>query len=140
MIVLDTNIISALFGERPEPRIVAWARRIGSAELATTAITEAEIRFGLAAMPLGRRRTALLQALDIVLDRQLLGRVLPFDRAATPYFADFVASRNAEGRPVQVPDAMIAATARAYGAKTIVTRDVKDFEGCGIALLNPFET
>jgi predicted nucleic acid-binding protein len=138
LIVLDTNVISELTRSLPSPAVLAWTRTVATADLFTTAVTEAELRFGLERLPEGRRRSALTSGTERLLDSVLQGRVLPFDRAASRYYAAFVAARFATGTPVKAPDAMIAAIARASGAALIATRDLGDFEGCGVPLKNPW--
>jgi predicted nucleic acid-binding protein len=138
LIVLDTNVISELVRPDANASVLGWARGIAEINLATTAVNEAELRFGIARMAPGRRRSDLKHAIDKALDRRLLGRVLPLDRPAAVAFAEFVAARQAAGRPVKTADAMIAAIARAHGATLLATRDVDDFEGCGVPLFDPW--
>jgi predicted nucleic acid-binding protein len=139
VILLDTNVLSELARPVPHPTVLAWARSVRASEMVTTAVTEAELRYGLALLPAGQRRDALAAAMEALFARLLAGRVLPFDRAAAAHYADHVAARRAAGRPVATADAMIAAIARARGVTTLVTRNTADFDGCGIALLDPWQ-
>lgn len=107
-------------------------------ELCTTAITEAELAYGIALLPAGRRRDALALAVARLLREGLGGRVLAFDRAAAAAYGAFAARRRASGRPVATADGQIAAIARAHGAALIATRDVGGFGGCGVAVIDPW--
>jgi toxin FitB len=139
VILLVTNVLSELVRPEPHPAVLAWARSQRLSEMATTAVTEAELRYGLALLPVGHRREALAAAVETLFSRLLGGQVLPFDRAAAPHYADFVAARRVAGRPVATADAMIAAIARASGVTALATRNTADFESCGVALLDPWK-
>ena len=136
MIILDTDVLSALLTAHPDEQVAGWVLAQSAAGLFTTAVTEAELRYGLALMPEGRRRRALEIAVVGVLEEDLGGRVLPFDRAATQAYAEVRAVRRRAGRPMAQFDAQIAAIAQSRGA-TVATRNVKDFEGCGVPVVNP---
>jgi hypothetical protein len=138
VIVLDTNVLSELIRPEPDPRVAAWVARRRRAELCTTAVSEAELAYGLALLPKGRRREALAQAVARLLGEGLGGRVLPFDRAAAAAYGAFAAGRRAAGRPVATADAQIAAIARARGAGLLATRDTGGLEGCGVPLADPW--
>ena len=138
MFVLDTNVVSELMSDRADPNVAAWVGAQPTADLFVAAITVAEIRVGIAALPVGRRRRALDTAADRVLDGLFAGRVLSFDADAAREYAAVVAERNAAGRPIMDFDALIAATARTAGA-SVVTRDTGGFEGLGIELINPWD-
>jgi len=138
VIVLDTNVLSELARPDPDAAVLAWVAAQRRAELCTTAISEAELAYGLALLPKGRRRDALAQATARLLGEGLGGRVLPFDRAAAAAYGEFAAKRRAAGRPVAAADAQIAATARTRGATLLATRDVGGFQGCGVRLVNPW--
>lgn len=138
MIILDTNVLSELAKSVAHRAVLAWAAGSSGTTLATTAITEAEMRFGIASLPDGRRQRDLLLAFQAVFRRVVGGRVLPFDRAATQPFADFLRLRQATGRPVGTSDAMIAAIALAGGATAIATRNTADFADCELALIDPW--
>jgi len=138
VIIFDTNVVSELLRTAADPKVMAWASRIPRETIVTTAITEAELRFGVAKLPLGRRRTLLGQQVDEVLEATFAGRILPFDRQAAAEYATFAAARQTAGRPVPTNDAMIAAIARAHGATAIATRNLRDFDGCGVPLMDPW--
>lgn len=137
MIVVDTNVLSELMREKPEERVLAWIDRQAGGSLFTTAVTEAEIRYGLALLPSGRRRSLLMQAADAAFGELFQGRVLPFDREASSFYATIAATRRASGRPISQFDCQIAAICRAKGAK-LATRNMSDFIGCGIDLVDPW--
>jgi predicted nucleic acid-binding protein len=138
MIVIDTNVISELMRPEPDPPVLEWSRHVAATLPVTTTVSEAELRFGVLRLPSGRRRDALQAVLEQLLGGLLAGRILPFDRQAATEYASFAAARQAVGRPVPTNDAMIAAIARAHGATAIATRNLRDFEGSGVALVDPW--
>ena len=137
MFVLDTNVISELFRPQPDPKVMAWVGQLSGDELFTTAITRGELLFGLYCMPDGRRRNDLLEKLVLLFEQKLAGHVLAYDEAAADAHAKFAAARRAKGRPVAMPDAMIAGIAHSHEA-ALATRNVRDFEGCGVTLIDPW--
>ena len=137
MIVLDTNVISELFKPVPDPGVMAWVGSLSGSDMFTTAVTRGELLFGLHCMPAGRRRSDLLQQLTALFEQKLVGHVLPYDGDAADAHAGLAALRRAQGRPVAQSDAMIAGIARSRGA-TLATRNVRDFEGCGIMVVDPW--
>jgi len=137
MIVLDTNVISEVMRPNPSPKVLEWMRAEPLASLFTTAITEAELLYGVALLPPGRRRQALEATLTTVLSEDFSGRILPFDSAATREFATVAAGRRRSGRPISDADARIAAIARSRGA-AVATRDVEDFAACDLMLIDPW--
>ena len=139
MIVLDTNVLSELAKPDPDASVLAWVARQRRAELCTTAVNEAELAYGLALLPKGRRRDALTQAVARLLGEGLGGRVLAFDRAAASVYGEVASRRRSAGRPIATADGQIAAIARACGAKLVASRDSGGFEGCGVPILNPWE-
>jgi toxin FitB len=136
VILLDT-VLSELARKTPEPMVLTWARTIPVAELCTTAITEAELHFGLALLPFGARRTALLQAIDAVFRRVVQNRVLPFERAAAPTYGELAAKRRRLGRSVDIADLQIQAIARLHPVAAIATRNTPDFSDCSVLFINP---
>jgi predicted nucleic acid-binding protein len=138
MIVLDTNVLSETLRPEPAEAVRRWMAGQPSARLFTTTICEAEIRYGLALMPMGRRRVALERAVATIFEEDLAGRVLPFDSAAARAFAEIAATRRGLGRPIGEFDAQIAAIAASRGA-SVATRNVGDFTDCGIAVTSPWE-
>ncbi len=137
MIVLDTNVISELTRQAPEPGVISWLDSLPVAEVATTAITAAELFYGVARLPSGRRKTELATAVHELLSDDFRGRVLAFDDRAAPRYADIVSGRDQLGRPIGVADAQIAAICRGLDA-ALATRNTADFQETGIELINPW--
>lgn len=137
MIILDTNVVSELLRPTPEPRVEAWLAAQDGADVYLTAISEAELRYGVAVMAEGKRREALAQAIDGLLRDDFRARILPFDSHAAKAFAAIAADRRAAGRPISQLDCQIAAIGRAQGA-AVATRNARDFAGCGIDLIDPW--
>ena len=137
MIVLDTNVLSELMRAEPDARVLAWVASQPRALLCTTHINQAEILYGIAALPEGRRRAALAVAAEAVFAEDFAGRILPFGAAAAARYSDIVLARRRAGNPIEGFDALIAATALAAGAG-VATRDTGGFAGCGLSLINPW--
>lgn len=137
MIVLDTNVLSEAMRPDPAKMVAEWMRRNPVTTLFTTTITQAEILYGIQLLPRGKRRTALLGAWQS-LQEELESRILPFDTMAAMSFPEIVLARRIAARPISPFDAQIAAIVRSNGA-TLATRNISDFEGCGIAIVNPWE-
>ena len=137
MIILDTNVISELVRPAPSAVVLRNLRRLPTNDLYTTAITEAEIRYGLAILVRGRKHSALRNQLELILDQELAGRVLPFDSPAAEVYASIVAGRRSSGQPISVFDGQIAAIASLRGA-TLATRNLRDFRGLKLPLLDPW--
>ena len=138
MIVLDTNVLSELMRSQPAAAVFAWVAAQPRGMLYTTSLNKAEILYGIAALPDGRRRAALAAAAEAMFTDDFAGRVLPFDEEAAVHYAEIVAARRREGRPIEALDAQIAATTRVAGAE-LATRDVGDLADCGLTLVNPWE-
>jgi toxin FitB len=136
VIVLDTNVISELARHVPDPGVLSWLDSLEVAETATTAVTAAELRYGVARLPDGHRKRELAVVIRGILTEDFHGRVLPFDERASLRYADVVTGREQIGRPIGVADAQIAAICRDLGA-TLATRNTADFEETGIELVNP---
>ena len=134
MIVLDTNVLSELMRRTPNPGVAAWIASQPSSTLFTTSISQAEILYGVAMLPRGRRRDNLAAAATAMFAEDLAGRVLPFNSAAAARYAAIVAARRQSGSPIGAFDALIAAIALAAGAG-IATRDVSGFDDCGLSIL-----
>ena len=138
MIVLDTNVVSELMRSAPASAVVRWVLAQASDELHTTSITQAEILFGARLLPAGRRRAALVDAAQAMFEVEFGRKVLPFDSAAAAEYARIASERRSAGRPISHFDAQIAAIAARSGA-VLATRNTSDFDGCGVALVNPWE-
>jgi predicted nucleic acid-binding protein len=136
MIVLDTNVVSELMRPDPAPGVARWVRERDRRELLTTAITVAEVRHGVARLPDGRRKQALLAAADEVFSA-FGDQVLPVDAAAAVHYADIASGRERAGKPIAGFDALIAAVCRSQGA-ALATRNVADFGGTGIEVIDPW--
>jgi toxin FitB len=139
VIVLDTNVISEAMRPAPDAAVMAWLRAQPLLGIATTTVSLAEIDYGLSRMSPGRRREGLEAKLRTFLARGFGDRILPFDAAAAGLYGGIVTTRQAMGRPIDAFDAMIAAIARSRVA-AIATRNVADFEGCGLTVLDPWRT
>jgi predicted nucleic acid-binding protein len=137
MIVLDTNVFSEILRPRPDRHVVAWLARQDGADIRFTTVGEAEVLYGLALLPPGRRRDDLADAIEAILEDDFRGRILAFDRAAALAYATIAASRRAAGRPISSLDAQIAAIARVHEA-VVATRNTRDFTGCGIDVIDPW--
>jgi predicted nucleic acid-binding protein len=138
VILLDTNVVSAVMARSPDTAVVAWLDRQETLTLFVSAVTVAEIRYGLQILPDGRRRSSLEDRLATFLAEGFSGRVLPFDADAALPYAEIMAARRSAGRPMSVLDGQIAAIARAHRF-AVATRNVRDFELCGFEVVNPFE-
>ena len=138
MIVLDTNVLSEAWRPAPSPAVMGWMRSQPAAALFTTTITEAELLYGIALLPEGKRRRSLEAVVALIFAEELAGRVLPFDSAAAREYADIAATRRRAGRPIAEADAQIAAIARSRGA-AVATRNVEDFAGCGLTVVSPWK-
>jgi predicted nucleic acid-binding protein len=139
MIILDTNVISEVMRERPAPEVLAWLERQPHGEMFTTAVTVAEILAGIALMPEGRRRDGLANGARLMFDREFAQRVLPFDRSAAETYAGILATRSRSGKPIKELDAQIVSIARTRKMK-VATRNVSDFSGCGVEIINPWDS
>lgn len=138
MIVLDTNVVSELMRGTPEPSVITWLGRQRGGELFTTAVTLAEVRYGIARLPDGRRKNDLTQAADEVFGA-FPEQILPFDATAAATYADIVTDRDRAGQPIDGFDAQIAAICRSRQA-TLATRNTKDFHQTGVELVDPWLT
>ena len=137
MIVLDTNVVSELMRPSPAAQVIEWVSQQAAPTMYFTTISEAELRYGVAVLPAGRRRDGLLSGIEGMLREDFAGRIIPFDRAAALAYAEIAAGRRAFGHPINHADCQIAAIARSIGA-AVATRDEEDFEGCGIDVINPW--
>jgi len=138
VIILDTDVLSALMRSAPEPAVVRWLDRQPAISVWTTSITLFETRLGLALLPQGRRRQALALAFDRLLAEDLHSRVLDFDGPAADAAAALAAARQQAGRPVDLRDTQIAGIALARRG-ALATRNVRHFEGLSVPVINPWE-
>ncbi len=136
MIILDTNVVSELMRPAGDPRVLRWMRKTGDGDLATTAITVAEIEYGLARLPDSSRADALRTA-AAALWASFSTAILPFDVSAARDYGALMAARGRAGRPTSAFDAQIAAIATVHNAK-VATRNIADFQGMGLKLIDPW--
>lgn len=139
MFILDTNVLSEIMEPEGAEEVVVWCDAVPPSHLFTTALNQAEILYGIAAKPKGRKRDNLITWADAMFREDFHGRILPFDERAAGHFADIVATRRKRGRPPGIIDAQIAAIARARGM-VVATRNTKDFEYCEIEIVNPWSS
>ncbi|TVR77916.1 MAG: type II toxin-antitoxin system VapC family toxin [Rhodospirillales bacterium] len=137
MILLDTNVLSALMRREADPVVVAWLDAQPPESIWTTAITVFEIRFGLEILAKGRKRKALEEAFASALAEDFDGRILAFDQAAADAAATIAARQREAGRTVEIRDVQIAGIAVARKA-TVTTRNTRHFAGTGITLIDPW--
>jgi predicted nucleic acid-binding protein len=137
MIILDTNVISEFMREKPDIKVKAWLDRQKPIHLFITTITVAEIKRGLARMPVGKRRAYLEAAFNDFMAEAFTGRVYPFDKDAADLYGDIAACGEKSGFHVDAVYLMIAAIAKNQRTQ-IATRNTKEFKGCGIELINPW--
>ncbi len=138
MILVDTNLLSELMKPAPNERVMRWFADQPASGLYTTSIAQAEILHGVMLLPAGRRRNAIEVAAEAMFKEDFGGRILPFASDAAQPYARIAADRRRAGRPISQFDAQIAAIARATGA-AIATRNVTDFEGCGVKVIDPWQ-
>lgn len=136
MIILDTNVLSALMRQTPEAQVVTWLDHQPRTSIWITSITLLEVRFGLQILAAGRRRSGLVQAFDRLLEA-IDHRIAPFDADAAEYAGALMAVRQKKGRPGDLRDTMIAGIALAHRA-TLATRNVAHFEDLSVPLINPW--
>lgn len=138
MIILDTNVLSALMRNEPDQPVLRWLDLQAAQSVWITSITLFESRIRLALLPAGRRRQTLEAAFDRLLEEDLESRVLPFDTPAALQAASLAAARQQAGRPVDIRDTQIAGIAQARRA-TLATRNVRHFEGLSVPVVNPWD-
>ena len=136
MIVLDTNVLSALMHSAPDKNVVAWLDRQPRTSIWTTSVTVLEVQFGLQIIAAGKRRSVLIQAFENVLET-MDQRVVPFDAPAAQQAGDLMASRHKTGRPGELRDTMIAGIVLAQHA-TLATRNTAHFDDFSVPLVNPW--
>ncbi|MGD1918233.1 MAG: type II toxin-antitoxin system VapC family toxin [Pleurocapsa sp.] len=155
MIILDTNVLSELMRNKPNPSVVGWIGKHKATSLFITTLTQAEIFYGLEILSLSKRRTSLIAAATSMFELDFSGRILPFDTDAAKIFVTIAAKRRAIGRPISQNDgetrrgflamcnrhvdAQIAAISISHNA-ALATRNIRDFEECDLDLINPWQT
>ena len=137
MIILDTDVLSALMREEPDKAVAAWLNDQSRISIWTTSITVLELQFGLQIMPSGRKRSQLMEALEILLADKIAERIAPFDAVAARRAADLMASRYRRGRPKELRDTMIAGIVLAHNA-TLATRNTPHFRDLSVPVINPW--
>jgi toxin FitB len=137
VIVLDTNVLSELLRAEPDPAVIDWTASQPLETLFTTTVTQAEMLYGVGLLPNGQRRRRLETAVAALFAEDFNGRVLPFDGVAATAYAVIAAERQRMGHPISQFDAQIAAITQSRGGR-LATRNVVDFENCGLDTLNPW--
>lgn len=138
IVVLDTNVVSEVMRPVPDPAVLEWVNAQQAGELYLTSMTTAELLYGVARLPAGRRREQLAEKVGRLVDELFEGRILPFDSDASIDYARIASVRESAGSPIGSADAVIAATASAAGADILATRNVSDFAGTGLSVVNPW--
>ena len=137
MILLDTNVVSELMRPAPSARVLQWLNLQPSREIWLSSVVAGELLFGLARLPEGARKQQLARTLSLMLSEDFQDRVLAYDLEAAVVYADLVAHRESQGRPISLADAQIASICLTHQA-SLATRNTKDFEGLGLTLINPW--
>ena len=137
MIILDTNVVSDQMTKAPDRRVRAWLNKHEISSLWLTTITIAELKFG-AWLPEDPVRHLNLMRTIVGIQKDYEDRILVFDEGSAEIYGKIAADRRKAGRPIEIKDAMIAAICLVHGA-TLATRNVRDFDGLGLKLVNPFE-
>lgn len=138
MTILDTNVVAELMRPTPEAQVLRWFSSQASEDLHITAITVAEISYGIELIPAGRRRDAIRAGAETMFAVVFADRILAFEDRAARVFSQIASSRRRQGKPMSGVDAQVSAIARVHAA-TLATRNPYVFEGCGVRLVNPWE-
>lgn len=138
MIVLDTNVLSELMRPEPDTRVVYWLDRQDAISVTISAITVAEILYGIERLPDGRRKRGFAAMAAAIFEEDFSGRILSCDSGAAIHYAEQVAASESAGRQVHMADAQIAAICIQHGA-VLATRNIKDFETLSVGIINPWE-
>jgi predicted nucleic acid-binding protein len=138
MIILDTNVLSEFMRAVPNHTVMDWIARQVSSEVFVTTITQAEMYYGLALLPVGKRRSDMERAVRQMFQQDFLERILTFDSAAALEYAKLASLRRQIGKPIAQADAQIAAIALSKNA-VLATRNITDYCDCQITLVNPWE-
>ena len=137
MILIDTNVVSEIMKVAPSKAVLDWLNHQDSRTLFIATVTIGEIEYGLRILPLGKRRLQLKERFEKFVSQAFTQRVLSFDEQAARAYGDVMGLRKELGRPISVPDGQIAAIARSRGL-SVATRNLSDFEECGVELIDPF--
>lgn len=135
--LVDTNVISEILRPAPDPNVAAWSQQADKQTLFLSVVSMGELRKGVSILPASARRTQLENSIATRVPVWFHGRILPVTQAIAERWGELDGARQVAGRPLNMPDGMIAATALEHGL-TVVTRNTKDFAGLGVALLNPW--
>lgn len=138
MTLLDTNVVSEVMAPKPHESVLGWLNSQRTEDLHLSTITIAEIGYGLHALAAGRRRRDLEARFDLFIGSGFAQRIVSFDEGAARLYGKLMARRRKLGRPMSILDGQIAAIARA-NRFAVATRNVRDFEECGLEIVNPFE-
>jgi predicted nucleic acid-binding protein len=138
MIVLDTNVVSEALHPDPSSRVAQWVSARDKKELFITAVTAAELLYGVEILPAGKRRMRLQNAIEEIISLDFNGRVLPFDEKSARIYAKISGARQKMGRRISQSDAMIASISLSNNA-ALATRNTKDLDDCGLPLINPWD-
>ena len=137
MIVWDTNVLSEIIKPSPDTKVLSWVDSIPTPQTAVTAVTVAEILYGIGRLPDGARRRKLKTVAESIFDEEFRNRILVFDADAAVEYAAIAVEREAAGLPISMADAQIAAICRKH-EYTLATRNVRDFDRTGVTVLNPW--
>jgi predicted nucleic acid-binding protein len=137
-LLVDTNVISEILRAVPDPNVVRWSQQLAKQNLFLSVISMGELRKGLTILPPSSRRTQLEKSIEEQIPVWFAERLLPVTQSIAEKWGVLDGQRQLAGRPLNVPDGQIAATALEHGL-TVATRNVKDFEGLGVSILNPWE-
>jgi toxin FitB len=138
--ILDTNVLAESTRREPLTSVARWIAAQPADQLFVTTVSLAEMLLGIALLPQEHRRTGLEEAITRIFRTVFTNRLLGFDEAAARVYSQYMVDRRRMGLPVSTSDAQIVAIARSQGAHAIVTRNVRDFEGCGISIINPWDS
>ncbi|MBT3271888.1 MAG: type II toxin-antitoxin system VapC family toxin [Spirochaetales bacterium] len=138
MTIIDTNVFSEIMRPDPDERVIDWMDEQQRKNIGITAITVAEILYGIGSLPEGNRKNRLFDAATAIFDEDFSGRIYAFDHLAAVEYADIVIQRDRIGAPISMPDAQIAAICRISNA-ALATRNTKDFKNTILSLINPWE-
>lgn len=137
MIIVDTNVISELMRPAPDKRVVGWIDELMIGDVGITAISVAEVLYGLCSLQDGARKRRLFGAATEIFDEYFANRIFGFDRLAAVEYADIVTGRERSGKPISMADAQIASICRVSSA-ALATRNTGFFENTGLVLIDPW--